>query len=186
MKSYELVIVLDSNLEMEQIEDELKRLQTVVTEDGGTVRKWERWGKRRLAYEIMGRQYGYYVLVVFDVKPERIVELVQLIRHNASIIRHLITALDPGRIPEIDAQSVRTLGAEEAAREETSVEASSDGAGPSDTEVSESKSDESTAAEEPVKEMPEQPEGGAEEQPAPVEPDESKEESEAADEIEKS
>ena len=64
MRTYELIVVFDSSLEIEQIESELRKLQNLITRGEGLVRKWERWGKRRLAYEIRRRQYGYYVLVL--------------------------------------------------------------------------------------------------------------------------
>ena len=110
MRTYEAVMVFDPALEVEQIENDLHKLNDQMSA-GGTVRRWERWGKRRLAYEIKGRQYGYYVLAVFDQEPAAVAELDRNMRINASIIRHLVSVLESGRAPEIDAESVRTLGA---------------------------------------------------------------------------
>lgn len=110
MRTYEAVMVFDPALEVEQIENDLRKLNEQMSA-GGTVRRWERWGKRRLAYEIRGRQYGYYVLAVFDQEPAAVAEIDRNIRINASVIRHLVSVLEPGRAPEIDAESVRTLGA---------------------------------------------------------------------------
>lgn len=110
MRTYEAVVVFDPGMEVEQIENELRKLHEMLSA-GGSVRKWERWGKRRLAFEIKGRQYGYYALVVFDVEPAAISEIDRNLRINASIIRHLVSVLEPGRAPEFDAESVRTLGA---------------------------------------------------------------------------
>jgi small subunit ribosomal protein S6 len=110
MRTYEAVMVFDPALEVEQIENDLRKLNEQMSA-GGTVRRWERWGKRRLAYEIKGRQYGYYVLAVFDQEPAAVAELDRNMRINASVIRHLVSVLESGRAPEIDAESVRTLGA---------------------------------------------------------------------------
>jgi len=110
MRTYELVLVFDPALEMEQIDQDLRKLSELITADGG-IRLWERWGKRRLAYEVAGRQYGYYVLSVFDSNPAAVAELDRAIRLNTSIIRHLITVVDAKRVPETDPESVRTLGA---------------------------------------------------------------------------
>jgi small subunit ribosomal protein S6 len=110
MRTYELVLVYDPALEVEQVETDLRKLNDTIAADG-LVRKWERWGKRRLSFEIKGRQYGYYVLTVFDSEPKSISELERSVRINPLVIRHLVTVVDPKRAPETDAESVRTLGA---------------------------------------------------------------------------
>jgi small subunit ribosomal protein S6 len=109
-RTYELVLVFDPGLEVEQIENELRKVNDALA-NVGSVRRWERWGKRRLAFEIKGRQYGYYALVVFDGNPSTVAELERSVRINPSTIRHLITVVDPKRVPDVDAESVRTLGA---------------------------------------------------------------------------
>lgn len=111
MRTYELIIVFDSGLEIEQIETDLKRFKEIMTSEGGFIRVWERWGKQRLAYEIRRRQYGYYTLVIFDTAPSVIAELERIIRLTPTILRYLITVVDASRAPEIDQESVETLGA---------------------------------------------------------------------------
>ncbi|MBU0691283.1 30S ribosomal protein S6 [bacterium] len=111
MRTYELVLVFDSSLEIEQIETDLKRFKDIMTSESGFIRVWERWGKQRLAYEIRRRQYGYYTLVIFDTAPSVIAELERIIRLTPTILRYLITVVDPIRAPEIDEESVETLGA---------------------------------------------------------------------------
>lgn len=110
MRTYELVLVFDPALEVEQIDGDLRKLSDYLAAHG-TVRRWERWGKRRLGYEIKGRQYGYYVLTVFDSDAAAIAELDRSVRIMTAVVRHLITMVDPPRVPEVDAESVRTLGA---------------------------------------------------------------------------
>lgn len=110
MRTYELILVFDPALEVEQVEMDLRKLNDQITA-AGMMRRWERWGKRRLAYEIKGRQYGYYVLTVFDAQARVIAELDRGVRINSAVIRHLITQVDPKRVPEADPESVRTLGA---------------------------------------------------------------------------
>lgn len=110
MRTYEAVMVFDPALEVEQIESDLRKLSDLMAASGA-VRKWERWGKRRLAFEIKGRQYGYYVVAVFDSEPASVSALDRNLQIHSSIMRHLISAVEPGRAPELDAESVRTLGA---------------------------------------------------------------------------
>ena len=124
MKTYELIFVFDSALEMGQIESEMQKVRDGVLAAAGTLRKWERWGKRRLTYEIRGKQYGYYVLVVFDLEPQKTAEMDRSLRHNPNVIRHLITVVEPKRVPEVDAEAVKTLGATQVveAKEEGAVD----------------------------------------------------------------
>ena len=110
MRTYELVLIFDPSLEMEQIENDLQRLNEMITANGLS-RKWERWGKRRLAYEIKGRQYGYYAIVTFDMSNAHVGELERSVRLNTNVIRHLVTLLEASRVPEVDEESVRNLGA---------------------------------------------------------------------------
>jgi len=110
MRTYELVLVFNPALEVEQIDLDLRKISDLLG-GAGNVRRWERWGKRRLAYEIAGNQYGYYVLSVFDAEPKTVTEVDRAVRINAAVIRHLVTQVDPKRVPEPDPESVRTLGA---------------------------------------------------------------------------
>lgn len=110
MRTYEMVLVFDPALEVEQIETDLQKWNDFITQNG-LPRRWERWGKRRLAYELKGRQYGYYVLAVFDLNNARVAELERSVRLNVSVIRHLMTMVDPERVPEVNQESVHNLGA---------------------------------------------------------------------------
>jgi small subunit ribosomal protein S6 len=101
-RTYECVLVLDPGLDAEKITGQLERFQEQILHHGGLIRKWDRWGKKRLAYEIEGKQYGYYVVVVFDVDPAAVKPLERYARLNQLILRHLIVLVEPRRIPEIE------------------------------------------------------------------------------------
>ncbi|MCL4305990.1 30S ribosomal protein S6 [bacterium] len=109
--TYELVLIFDSNVEAEQIEHDLRKIHDLVQSHGGKFRRWERWGKRRLTYEIRHRQYGVYVLTVYDLATSETHELDRLLHLTTSLLRHLVTVVDPERVPEVDDESVASLGA---------------------------------------------------------------------------
>ena len=50
MRHYEVMVILDPNLEERTIAPSLDTFLNVVKKDGGTVEKVDIWGKRRLAY----------------------------------------------------------------------------------------------------------------------------------------
>ncbi len=110
LTTYELVAIFDPNVEIEQVEADLRKIHDLVVNHKGKFRRWERWGKRRLTYEIRHRQYGQYVLAVYDLETSETHELDRLLHLTTSLLRHLITVVDPIRVPEIDEESVRSLG----------------------------------------------------------------------------
>ena len=63
LRLYELTFVLDPQLEQTQIDENVQKIETMITDAKGEIVKKDLWGKRRLAYEIKKRQYGYYVYI---------------------------------------------------------------------------------------------------------------------------
>ena len=58
MRQYELMIILDPDLEERTIKPSLDKFLSVVTKDAGTVDNVDLWGKRRLAYDINKKSEG--------------------------------------------------------------------------------------------------------------------------------
>ena len=110
MSTYELIVIFDPNIEPEQVETDLRKIHDLVVNQGGKFRRWERWGKRRLTYEIRHRQYGTYVLSVYDLSAKATHELDRLLHLTTSLLRFLVTKVEPERVPEVDEESVQSLG----------------------------------------------------------------------------
>ena len=66
MSMYETIFILDSLLAPEEIDKIVDRLKELIETNGGKVVTIDKWGKRRLAYEIHKKQYGFYVAVEFE------------------------------------------------------------------------------------------------------------------------
>ena len=69
MRHYEMMIILDPNLEERTVQPSLDQFLTVVTGGGGKVEKVDIWGKRRLAYEIDKKSEGIYAVVDLTAEP---------------------------------------------------------------------------------------------------------------------
>ena len=52
MREYELMVILDPDLEERTVAPSLDQFLNVVRQDGGNVEKVDIWGRRRLAHEI--------------------------------------------------------------------------------------------------------------------------------------
>jgi small subunit ribosomal protein S6 len=86
VRHYELMVILDPELEERTIAPSLDRFLTVVTKAGGTV-KTEIWGKRRLAYEIKKQIEGIYAIVTIESEPAAVAELDRQLNLNESVLR---------------------------------------------------------------------------------------------------
>ncbi|HLT58110.1 MAG: 30S ribosomal protein S6 [Limnochordales bacterium] len=90
MRPYEAMVVLEPGLDEEALEAALERFAGAVTGQGGQVTHIDRWGKRRLAYEIAGHTEGYYALLKFEGSPAAAIELDRILRITDGVLRHLI------------------------------------------------------------------------------------------------
>ena len=69
MRHYEIMIILDPNLEERTVQPSLEGFLKVVTDDGGKVGKLDIWGKRRLSYPIDKKPEGIYAVVDLNAEP---------------------------------------------------------------------------------------------------------------------
>jgi small subunit ribosomal protein S6 len=87
MRQYELMIILDPDLEERTISPSLDKFLSVIAKDGGTVDKVDLWGKRRLAYDINKKPEGIYAVVNFTAESATAKELDRQLGLNESILR---------------------------------------------------------------------------------------------------
>ena len=86
MRHYELMVILDPDLEERTIAPSLDRFLTVVTKSGGTVNT-EIWGRRRMAYEINKQAEGIYAIIDIQAEPAAVAELDRQLNLNESVLR---------------------------------------------------------------------------------------------------
>ena len=91
MTKYEMLYILDASLTDEAKEAIIKKFEDLVTENGGTVEKTDRWGLKKLQYPINYKTEGYYVLMTFEAEKTLVVELKRVAGIIDGIIRRLIT-----------------------------------------------------------------------------------------------
>lgn len=95
MRPYEVVTIYNPGLESDEAYDALiERFQTLITEAGGEVESIDKWGRRRLAYEINGLTEGYYVVMTFTAEPAVAAELERVSKITDAVVRHLLVRRD--------------------------------------------------------------------------------------------
>jgi len=87
MRHYEVMVILDPNLEERTIAPSLDTFLNVVKKDGGTVEKVDIWGKRRLAFEIDKHAEGIYAVIDLRAEPASVQELDRQLNLNESVLR---------------------------------------------------------------------------------------------------
>ncbi len=87
MRTYELMVILDPNLEERTVQPSLDTYLNVVRNDGGTVDNVDVWGRRRLAYEIDKNAEGIYAVVSLQAEPATVKELDRQLGLNESVLR---------------------------------------------------------------------------------------------------
>ena len=97
MRAYELMVIVDGDLEENNVEGSVRRVQDQIKARGGDVRRTDRWGKRRFAYEIAKKTEGYYTVIEF-VGGEGLADLERQFRLADDIVRHKLI-----RLPDAEA-----------------------------------------------------------------------------------
>jgi small subunit ribosomal protein S6 len=87
MRQYELMVILDPELEERTVAPSLEQFLNVVRQGGGTVEKVDIWGRRRLAYEIQKKTEGIYAVVDLEAEPDVVKELDRQLNLNESVLR---------------------------------------------------------------------------------------------------
>ncbi|HHY34744.1 MAG TPA: 30S ribosomal protein S6 [Firmicutes bacterium] len=98
MRLYELMFITRPDLDEEKVSSVIGKYQDIITSTGGQVKKQDKWGKRRLAYEIDGQREGVYVLITFEGEPALTRELDRLMKIDADLLRHMIVRASPSSL----------------------------------------------------------------------------------------
>lgn len=93
MRNYELVFIVQPDLDETAFNETVDRVKSWVDEAGGKVGKADVWGKRKLAYLIQKQREGQYVLLNISLPPEATRELERNIRFLEPVMRHMLTAV---------------------------------------------------------------------------------------------
>jgi small subunit ribosomal protein S6 len=94
MRRYEVMVILDPELEERTVAPSLDTLLNVVRQDGGTVEQLDVWGRRRLAYEIQRKSEGIYAVIDMTSTPEAVAELDRQLNLNEAVLRTKVTRPD--------------------------------------------------------------------------------------------
>ncbi len=106
MNRYELIAIVKTELAEEDITAIMDRSQAIITERSGVIAKIEKWGKRRLAYEINKQKDGFYFFIDFSGDGPMVAEVERNYKIDDRILKFM-TVRKKARSPE--KESMRNL-----------------------------------------------------------------------------
>jgi small subunit ribosomal protein S6 len=96
-RQYEVVFIVDPTADDDEVTRLTEGFKQVATDQGGTVTKSESMGRRKLAYEILHKTEGSFVLLEIEGSGKEIAELERRMRVNDRIIRYITVRVDEDR-----------------------------------------------------------------------------------------
>jgi small subunit ribosomal protein S6 len=109
MRAYEVMIILESDLEESTIQGVINRIGEMVVARGGQLATTDKWGKRRFAYEIDHKTEGFYVVLEIVTEASDLDDVDRMLRLADETIRHKIL-----RLPDNEAARRGLLGGDAA------------------------------------------------------------------------
>jgi len=94
MRVYEELFIVRPDAPEEEIDPLIEQLRQVITQEGGTLDKVEKWGVRKLAYRVAKYNDGQYILLQFSAKPETVKEVERRLRVADLVLKFLTVRID--------------------------------------------------------------------------------------------
>ncbi|CAN5407797.1 30S ribosomal protein S6 [Microbacterium sp.] len=103
---YELMVILNPEIDERQVPAILDKFLKVITTDGGSIDNVDIWGKRRLAYEIQKKNEGVYAVVAFTASSAATQELDRQLKLSEQVMRTKVLRAEEA-IALIESERVR-------------------------------------------------------------------------------
>jgi small subunit ribosomal protein S6 len=88
VRAYELMTIFRPEMAEADVQKEVERVESALTERGAEITLSDFWGKRRFAYEIDHLNEGYYAVTQFNSEPEALDVVDRALQLSDMVIRH--------------------------------------------------------------------------------------------------
>ena len=93
MRHYEIVFLVHPD-QSEQVPAMVERYTNTIESTGGTIHRYEDWGRRHLAYPINDIHKAHYILMNVECAQEALDELTTNFRYNDAVLRNMVIRRD--------------------------------------------------------------------------------------------
>ena len=87
MKNYELLAIFKPNLDAEEVDKAIAKIDEVIAGFGGKVESSDKIGRKKLAYDIQNYRDGFFYTSVLSLPADKVAEFKRQLRLNDSILR---------------------------------------------------------------------------------------------------
>ena len=94
MRAYELMFIINPTLDEEKTEAVIEKVKGLVVKNEGEVEKTDKWGNKRLAYEIKDFKDGYYVVLYYKGPAGLAKELDRILKITDEVLKHMIIRIE--------------------------------------------------------------------------------------------
>lgn len=84
------MVILDPEADEEQVGRSVDRVTQILSENQGEVSNVDRWGRRKLAFEIDRKTEGYYFVLAFKAETPALAELERVLSLADEVLRFKI------------------------------------------------------------------------------------------------
>lgn len=98
MNYYEQVVIVEPTLTEEETEAASQKVKDLVMKSGGEILKEDRWGKRKLAYDINKRSDGFYILYNFKAPSSAVKKLEDYYRVYDPVFKYMVIKLEKKQV----------------------------------------------------------------------------------------
>ncbi len=97
MKTYELTYIISPEITSEEAEAKAKEIESVIQGKEGMISKQSNPVARALSYPIKKQASGFFGVLEFQLEPEKLVELKEIIAKDGKIVRHMVIIKEPAK-----------------------------------------------------------------------------------------
>ncbi len=94
MRKYEIMVLVDSDIDERQVPGLIDKHLEVITKGGGAIDNVDHWGRRRLAYDINKKSEASYAVLQVTCTPELVQEMDRLMTIDEKIVRTKVLRRD--------------------------------------------------------------------------------------------
>jgi small subunit ribosomal protein S6 len=152
MRHYETTFILRPNLGEDQFTEIIDRTCAIITDDGGAIINTDRWGIKRLAYEIKKEVQGYYVCLNYAAPGKTISEIERIFRIDDRLLRYLTIKLADAITTDGISREQEAYAIQAKAAAEEEAEAVEESGAEKKAETTENKNTENETSEKPAPE----------------------------------
>ena len=91
---YEVTFIINPVLEEEQVKEVKEKFESFITEKGAEIDEVDEWGIKRLAYEIDGKNSGYFVNAYFHADGAIVSDLERYFKLENNVLRNILLKYD--------------------------------------------------------------------------------------------